>query len=75
MRRFVEGRAGLNPRRRTLLMVAHRTTGLDACDMVAVIDGKAVAEAGPPTELLARPGGRFAALQQQQSGSSGSVAP
>lgn len=71
VRRFVEGRAGLQPRRRTLLMVAHRPTGLEACEQVVMIDSHRVVEAGPPAALLARPGGHFAALQQHAGGGEG----
>jgi subfamily B ATP-binding cassette protein MsbA len=46
---------------RTLVVIAHRLTTVRNADQVIVLDAGRVVEAGPPSELLARPG-HFARL-------------
>jgi ATP-binding cassette subfamily C (CFTR/MRP) protein 1 len=51
----------------TVLTIAHRLETVMHCDRILVmVDGR-VAEAGPPTELQAMPGGRFAELWQSRN--------
>lgn len=57
LRTFSEGR--------TVVVVAHRLSTVMAADQVVVLDAGRVAEAGPPAELLARPG-HFARLHGLQ---------
>ena len=53
-------------RGRTVVVIAHRLSTVRSADQVIVLDGGRVVEAGPPTELLARPGhfARLYGLQQ-----------
>ena len=46
----------------TTLTVAHRLNTVIDSDIIAVLGGGRLLEAGPPGELLRRPGGAFAAL-------------
>ena len=46
----------------TMITIAHRINTIMDCDKVIVMHDGKVAEMGPPTELLKRDGGRFAAL-------------
>ncbi|WP_336213437.1 ABC transporter ATP-binding protein [Nonomuraea sp. LPB2021202275-12-8] len=56
-------RAVLRARRgMTTVMISHRLDVARSFDTVVVLDGGRVVEHGPRTELLARPGGRFARL-------------
>jgi len=50
----------------TVITVAHRIETIVDYDTVLVMDSGKVVEIGAPAELLARPGGRFAALAQSQ---------
>ena len=52
----------LRERRATMLVIAHRLETILDSDRVLLMDAGAVAEEGPPAELAARVGGRFAAL-------------
>ena len=45
-----------------VVTIAHRLESVLDADLVAVMEGGAVAEAGPPRALLAEPRSRFAAL-------------
>lgn len=68
MARFTAGREGLTRRRRTLVQVSHKATGLRARDRIVVLDAGRVVEQGAPAELLARPDGRFAAMLRTLEG-------
>lgn len=46
----------------TVLTIAHRLPSVLQCDRVVVMGGGAVLEAGPPAELRATPGSKFAEL-------------
>lgn len=60
----------------TLIMVTHRMDTAADCDHVLVIERGRLTEAGPPGELLERPGGTFARLMTESSASLGaSTAP
>ena len=52
----------LRSRPATMLVIAHRLETILDSDRVLVVDSGALAEEGPPAELAAKPGGRFAAL-------------
>jgi ABC-type multidrug transport system fused ATPase/permease subunit len=52
---------------RTTLVVSHRLSLARSADRVVVIADGRVAEEGPPDELLARPGGYFAAMVRADS--------
>lgn len=54
---------------RTSLFVAHRLSTAAQCDQIVVLgSGGKVAEVGTHAELLAKPGGAYAALWAHQSG-------
>lgn len=54
---------------RTSIFVAHRLSTAAQCDQIVVLGpGGKVAESGTHAELLARPGGAYAALWAHQSG-------
>jgi ATP-binding cassette subfamily C (CFTR/MRP) protein 1 len=50
----------------TSLVVAHRLGTVLDCDRVLVLDQGRLVEQGPPRELLAKPGSRFARMAQQE---------
>ena len=51
----------------SVLTIAHRhETAMHSDRILVMVDGR-VAEAGPPTELQAMPGGRFAELWQSRN--------
>lgn len=52
---------------RTVVMVAHRLSTVQAADEVVVIANGRVLERGPPGALATRPGGAYAALLRQQT--------
>ncbi|OHU98482.1 ABC transporter ATP-binding protein [Mycobacterium talmoniae] len=49
---------------RTAVVIAHRLSTVQGADRVLVLERGRIVEDGPPAELIARPGGRYAALQQ-----------
>lgn len=53
---------------RSTLVIAHRLATVVAADVIAVMDGGVVVEAGSYGELMAREGGAFRALVETQSG-------
>ncbi|GAB0491936.1 hypothetical protein MMPV_003192 [Pyropia vietnamensis] len=53
---------------RATLVIAHRLATVVAADVIAVMDGGVVVEAGSYGELMAREGGAFRALVETQSG-------
>ncbi|HEX2316112.1 MAG TPA: ABC transporter ATP-binding protein [Thermomonospora sp.] len=53
---------------RTALVVAHRLTQAASADRVVVLNSGHVVETGTHAELVARPGGRYAALWEAWSG-------
>jgi subfamily B ATP-binding cassette protein MsbA len=59
LRTFAQGR--------TVVVIAHRLSTVMSADQVVVMEDGRVVEAGPPAELLARPG-RFAQLHGLQQG-------
>jgi len=60
---------------RTSLFVAHRLSTAAQCDQIVVLGpGGKVAEVGSHAELLARPGGAYAALWAHQSGAVDEIA-
>ena len=52
---------------RTALIVSHRLSLARSADRVVVVAGGRIVEEGPPEELLARPGGHFAAMVRADS--------
>ncbi|MFO7168989.1 MAG: ABC transporter ATP-binding protein [Chloroflexota bacterium] len=52
---------------RTTLIVSHRLSLARSADRVVVVAGGRIVEEGPPEELLARPGGHFAAMVRADS--------
>jgi ATP-binding cassette, subfamily C (CFTR/MRP), member 1 len=46
----------------TVITVAHRLETIMDSDVVLVLDGGKLVEAGPPTELAAKEGGKFRSL-------------
>jgi ABC-type multidrug transport system fused ATPase/permease subunit len=46
----------------TLLIIAHRLSSVDACDLIMVLDVGRVKECGSPGELLGRPDSVFARM-------------
>ena len=57
--------ANLSGLRCTRIVIAHRLSTVRNADLIVVLDGGRVVEAGPPDELLAR-GGHYAALVAAQ---------
>lgn len=53
---------------RSTLVIAHRLATVVAADVIAVMDGGVVVEAGSYGELMRREGGAFRALVETQSG-------
>lgn len=53
---------------RATLVIAHRLATVVAADVIAVMDGGVVVEAGSYGELMAKEGGAFRALVETQSG-------
>ncbi len=51
---------------RTGFMIAHRLATVMKADRVIVMDSGRIVESGPPAQLLANPGSRFAGLAQAQ---------
>jgi ABC-type multidrug transport system fused ATPase/permease subunit len=51
---------------RTGFIIAHRLATVMKADRVVVIDQGRIVESGPPGELLADPGSRFASLARAQ---------
>lgn len=49
---------------RTALVIAHRLSTVQIADRVLVLDHGRIVEDGPPEELVARSGGRYAALHR-----------
>jgi ABC-type multidrug transport system fused ATPase/permease subunit len=49
---------------RTALVIAHRLSTVQIADRVLVLDHGRIVEDGPPDELIARSGGRYAALHR-----------
>jgi ATP-binding cassette, subfamily B, bacterial len=49
---------------RTALVIAHRLSTVQIADRVLVLDDGRIVEDGPPDELIARGGGRYAALHR-----------
>jgi ATP-binding cassette, subfamily B, bacterial len=49
---------------RTALVIAHRLSTVQIADRVLVLDHGRIVEDGPPDELIARGGGRYAALHR-----------
>ena len=49
---------------RTALVIAHRLSTVQIADRVLVLDHGRIVEDGPPEELIARSGGRYAALHR-----------
>jgi ABC-type multidrug transport system fused ATPase/permease subunit len=51
---------------RTTFVIAHRLSTVQRADTIMVLDKGRVAESGPHDELIARPGGVYAALHAVQ---------
>lgn len=49
---------------RTALVIAHRLSTVEIADRVLVLEDGRIIEDGAPVELIARPGGRYAALHR-----------
>ncbi|MBV9639646.1 MAG: ABC transporter ATP-binding protein [Mycobacteriaceae bacterium] len=49
---------------RTALVIAHRLSTVQSADRVLVLDHGRIVEDGPPSELIGRTGGRYAALHR-----------
>lgn len=60
---------------RTVIVVAHRLSTIRNADKVVVVDDGRIVEEGAPDDLLARPGGRFRAMYELQSGGRIDAAP
>jgi ABC-type multidrug transport system fused ATPase/permease subunit len=56
---------------RTVIVVAHRLSTIRNADKVVFVDDGRIVEEGAPDDLLARPGGRFRAMYQLQTGTAG----
>jgi len=56
---------------RTTFIVAHRLSTLRNVDRVLVLEQGRIVESGPPAELTAKPGGRFAQLASFQAQATG----
>lgn len=52
---------------RTVLVIAHRLSTVQAADQIVVLDDGAVAEVGTHEELASKPGGLYASLVDSQS--------
>lgn len=66
--RFVEQALEELLKHRTTLLIAHRLSTVRRADRVIVLDAGAIVESGGHDELLAREGGRFAALHSAANG-------
>ncbi|HVF31690.1 MAG TPA: ABC transporter ATP-binding protein [Acidimicrobiales bacterium] len=53
---------------RTVIVIAHRLSTAERADRVAVVDAGGILEIGPHAELVAKEGGRYAALFASWSG-------
>lgn len=62
---------GPRPRLEAVVEVAHDLRAIQGCSRVVVMEGGRVVEAGPPAELMRRPGGHFARLHRAMTGGSG----
>ena len=51
-----------------VIVIAHRLSTVARADKVVFLDEGRIVEQGPPTELLARPDGRYRAFVEMQSG-------
>jgi ABC-type multidrug transport system fused ATPase/permease subunit len=49
---------------RTALVIAHRLSTVHVADRVLVLDHGRIVEDGPPSDLIGRTGGRYAALHR-----------
>lgn len=58
---------------RTLLVIAHRLHTIMDADAVLVMEAGALAEYGPPAELLRRPGGVFAGMVEETGGATAAL--
>lgn len=56
---------------RTVIVVAHRLSTIRNADRVVVLEKGVVVEEGAPSDLLAKPGGRFRAMYEMQMGERG----